>query len=140
MAGGLLPALEHGRLPVGADRRRPLHPGAELGLGELRVHLLQLDPVGVARLEVLDEHLARELVLPPCGDREVDLQEGVGVAVEDGRDAVLLEQLDVLEPVDVVPGRRRLQVDVIGVIPGLRNKFEIGQGRKGDEAQQVRVV
>ena len=44
-----LPALEHRRLPVGADRLRALHPRPELGLRELAVLLLQLDAVRVAR-------------------------------------------------------------------------------------------
>ncbi len=49
----------------------------------------------------------------PVGNREVDLQERVRVAVEHGRDAVLLEQLDVLEPVDVPPGVAASEVDVL---------------------------
>src|SRR5918998_6015968 len=68
------PALEHGWPPVGADRLRVLHPRSQLGLGELAVRLLQADPVRVARLEVLDQHLAGDLILPSFGDREVDLQ------------------------------------------------------------------
>jgi hypothetical protein len=108
-----LPALEHGRLPVGADRARPLDPGAELGLGELRVLLLELDAVGVAGLQVLDQHLARDLVLAALRDREVDPQERVRVAVEDGRDALLDEEVDVLEPVDVLARRGGEQVDVL---------------------------
>ena len=74
---------------------------------------LELDAVGVAGLEVRDEHLARELVLAPGRDREVDPEERVRVAVEDGRHAVLLEQLDVLEPVQVLAGRRRDEIDVL---------------------------
>jgi gamma-glutamyl:cysteine ligase YbdK (ATP-grasp superfamily) len=50
VAGDRLPALEHRRAPVGADRLGVLDPGAELGLGELRVRLLEHDPVRVARL------------------------------------------------------------------------------------------
>src|SRR5512133_2348910 len=106
-----LPALEHGGAPVLADGARALDPRAELGLGELGVGLLELDAVGVAGLQVGDQHLARDLVLAARGDREVDLQEGVRVAVEDSRRALLLEQLDVLEPVDVLAGRGRLEVD-----------------------------
>src|SRR5262245_851755 len=113
VAGGALPALEHGRLPVGADRLRFLDPRAELGLGELAVDVLELDPVGVARDEVLHQHLARQFVLATLGDRKVDLDERVRVPVEDGGDAVLLEQRHVLEPVDVVSGRERQQVDVV---------------------------
>ena len=75
--------------------------------------LLERDPVRVARLEVLDQHLAGDLVLAAGGDREVDLDERVRVAVEDGGRALLLEQLDVLEPVDVRAGRGRDQVDVL---------------------------
>src|SRR5437764_8543235 len=108
-----LRALEHRRLPVCADRCRALHPRAELRLRELRVLLLEPDPVRVAGLEMLDQHLARELVLPPFRDREVDLEERVRVAVEDRRDTVLDEQLDVLEPVDVAARRRRLEIDVL---------------------------
>ena len=48
--GRLLPALEDGRCVVRADRLRALDPRAELGLRELRVALLELDPVRVARL------------------------------------------------------------------------------------------
>src|SRR5580765_2813986 len=110
--GGLLPALENGRLPVGADRLRALDPRAELGLGELRVDLLELDAVRVARLQVLDEHLACDLVLPALGNREVDLEERVRVAVEDRGHPVFLEERDVLEPVDVLAGGRVEQVDV----------------------------
>src|SRR5262245_7625597 len=62
-AGGVsvqrrLPALEDGGLPVGADRLRGRDPRAELGLRELRVVLLELDAVGVARLQVAHQHLA----------------------------------------------------------------------------------
>src|SRR4051812_8058247 len=108
-----LPALEHGGLPVLADGARALHPRTELGLRELGVGLLELDAVGVAGLQVRDQHLARDLVLAAFGDREVDLQEGVGVAIEDSGRALLLEQLDVLQPVDVLPGRGRLEVDIL---------------------------
>src|SRR6266536_3490806 len=110
---GRFPAFEHAGPPVLADGARALDPWAALRLEELAVGLLQPDAVGVAGLQVGDQHLARDLVLAALGDREVDLQEGVGVAVEDGRRALLLEQLDVLEPVDVGPGRRRLEVDRI---------------------------
>src|SRR3954454_5668152 len=48
------PALEHVRLPVGADRPRALDPRAQLRLGELAVLLLQPDAVRVARLEMRD--------------------------------------------------------------------------------------
>src|SRR4029453_14040208 len=113
VAGGRFPALEDGRLPIGADRLRAPDPGAELGLGELRVLLLELDPVRVPGLQVLDQHLARDLVLAALGNREEDLKEGVVVGVEDRGHAFLLEELDVLEPVDVLAGRRRQQVDVL---------------------------
>src|SRR3954454_10935190 len=99
---GRLPAFERRRVPVGPDGARAGHPGAELGLRELRVLLLQLDAVRVAGLQVRDQHLARELVLAPRRNREVDLKEGVRVAVKARRHAVLDEQLDVLEPVDVL--------------------------------------
>src|SRR3982751_4002262 len=105
------PALEDGRAPVSSDRARALHPRSELGLGELAVLLLEADAVRVAGLEVRDQHLARELVLAAGRDREVDLDEGVGVAIEDRRRALLLQQLDVLEPVDVRARRCGLEVD-----------------------------
>src|SRR6185437_616490 len=89
-----LPAFERRRLPVSPDGLRVLNPRAELGLWELRVLLLEQDPVRVAALQVLDEHLARDLVLASLGNWEVDLDERVRVAVEDRRHAVLLEQLD----------------------------------------------
>src|SRR5918992_496796 len=103
----------NGRSPIRSHRTRALDPRAQLGLGELAVLLLQPDAVRVAGLEVLDEHLARDLVAAPLRDREVDLDEGVRVAVEHGGGALLLEQLHVLEPVDVLAGRGRLQVDVL---------------------------
>src|SRR5262249_35099615 len=53
------------------------------------------------------------LVLAGPWDREVDLQERVRVAVEDRGRPVLLEERDVLEPVDVLAGRRLEQVDVL---------------------------
>src|SRR5215210_1936329 len=108
-----LPALEHVRLPVAPHGPRVLHPRAELRLRELAVLLLEADAVGVARLEVRDQHLARDLVLAAGGDVEVDLQERVRVAVEDGRHPLLLEQLDVLEPVDVLARRGGLEVDLL---------------------------
>src|SRR4051812_42910295 len=108
-----LPALEDGWVVVGADRLRALDPRAELGLGELRVLFLQLDPVGVPGLQVLDENLARDLVLASLGDVEVDADEGVRVAVEDRGRAFLLEKLHVLEPVDVLTRGGRLEVDVL---------------------------
>src|SRR5262249_24447630 len=108
------PALQLRRLPVGAHRRRALRPRAELRLRELRVDRLQLDAVRVPRLEVLQEHLARDLValVGVVRQVEVELEERVRVRVEDGRDAVLLQQLDVLEPVDVAARRAREEVDV----------------------------
>src|SRR5258705_1096155 len=108
-----LPALEHGWLPVRADGLRALDPRAELRLRELAVLLLQLDAVGVPRLQMRDQDLARDLVLAPRGDREVDLQERVRIAVEHGRCAVLVQELDVLEPVDVVARRRGVEIDVL---------------------------
>src|SRR3954465_14946729 len=108
-----LPALQHGRMPVCANHRGAGGPGTELRLRELRVLLLQADPVRVAGLQVLHEHLPGELVLASIRDREVDLEERVRVAVEDGRDAFLDEQLNVLEPVDVLARRRRDEVDVV---------------------------
>src|SRR5687768_12752390 len=87
------PALEHRRAPVLTNCARPLHPGPQLRLGELAVLLLQADAVGVSRLEMCDEHLARDLVLASLRDGEVDLEEGVRIAVEDGRHPVLHEQL-----------------------------------------------
>src|SRR5829696_4504232 len=74
-----LPALENRRLPVLADRPRVLHPWPELRLGELAVLLLQANAVGVARLEVSDQHLTRDLVLASLRNVEVQLQERVRV-------------------------------------------------------------
>src|SRR3954451_21162033 len=108
-----LPALQHGRMPVCPDGARAGDPRAELRLRELRVLFLQADPVRVAGLQVLHEHLPGDLVLPPRRDREVDLEERVRVAVEDGGHVVLDEQFDVLEPVDVLARRRRDEVDVV---------------------------
>src|SRR5581483_3913225 len=62
------PALEHRRLPIGADEPRIIHPGPQLRLGEFAVDLLQRDPVGVAGLEVLDQELSRDLVLASLGN------------------------------------------------------------------------
>src|SRR3977135_1316704 len=100
-------------MPIGSHRARAGHPGAELGLWELRVLLLQLYAVRVAGLQVLDEHLARKLVLAPRRNLEVDLEERVRVAVEDRGHAVFLQKLDILEPVDVLARRRRDEVDVL---------------------------
>src|SRR4051794_13816243 len=108
-----LPALGHRGPPVDPADARPRDPRAELGLRELRVLLLELDAVGVAGLQVLDQHLARDLVLAALGDREVDLQERVRVAVEDGGDAFLAQEVDVLEPVDVLARRGGEEVDVL---------------------------
>src|SRR2546428_4391922 len=98
--------------------------------------LLELNAVGVARLQVLDQHLACDLVLTTLGNREVDLQERVRVAVEDRREPVLLEQLDVLEPVDVLTRRRREKVDVVDEVdvllvwkPSAREVLGIEPGR-----------
>src|SRR5581483_8389415 len=107
------PALEHGRPPVRPHRTRAGDPRPELRLPELAVLLLQLDAVRVARLQVRDQHLARDLVLTARGDREVDLEERVRVAVEHRRHAVLAQELDVFEPVDVLARRRGDQVDVV---------------------------
>jgi hypothetical protein len=62
---------------------------------------------------MLDQDLAGDLVLAALGDRKIDPQERIAVAVEDGGDAFLLEQRDVLEPVDVLSGRRFEEVDVL---------------------------
>src|SRR2546423_5424502 len=93
------PPLEYRRLPVGPDEPRVLHPRPELGLRELAMLLLERDPVGVAGLQVLDQHLARDLVLATGRDLEIDLDEAVRVTVEHGRRALFLQQRDVLEPV-----------------------------------------
>src|SRR5918992_1504005 len=113
LVGRRLPALEGGRLPIRPDRLRPLDPGTEFGLGKFRVLSLELDPVRVAGLEMFDEHLAGDLALAPLRNGEVDANERVRVAVEDGRCSLLLEQFDVLEPVDVLSGRGGEQVDVL---------------------------
>src|SRR2546423_13852889 len=77
-----LPALERRRLPVRADRCRAFDPGAELRLLKLGVLVLQLDAVRVPGLQVLDQHLPRDLVLSPFGDPKIDLEERIRVAVE----------------------------------------------------------
>src|SRR4051812_2050864 len=105
------PALEDGRAPVLSDRARAFHPGPQLGLGGLAVLLLEADGGRGAGRGVGDRPLARELVPAPGRDREVDLDEGVGGAVENRRRALLLQQLDVLEPVDVGARRGGLEVD-----------------------------
>src|SRR5262247_127432 len=79
-----LPVRERRGLPVLADGGRVVPPGAELRLRELRVPALEPDAVGVAPAQVGDEDLARVLVLPARRDLEIDLEEGVGVTVEDG--------------------------------------------------------
>src|SRR6476660_5571679 len=86
---GRLPALEHRGVPVVADDARALHPGAQLGLGELAVFFLELDAVAVARLQVLDQHLSRDLVLAAVGDVEVSLQERDRIADQNGKKAIL---------------------------------------------------
>src|SRR5947208_2881531 len=106
------PTLEHGRVPIRADGRRAFDPRAQLRLRELAVLLLQLNPVRVARLQMRDQHLARDLVLPPLRDREVDLEKRVRVAVEHRGNAVLGQEPNVLEPVDVVARRRGDEVDI----------------------------
>src|SRR5207342_669229 len=57
--------------------------------------------------------LAGHLVLAALRDIEVDLQERARVAVEHGRLAVLLEQVDVFQPVEVLARRERVEVDVL---------------------------
>src|SRR3954447_19858706 len=77
-----LPALQDGSLVVLAHAPRAIHPRSELGLWVLSVGVLELDAVGVALLQVLEDHLACHVVLVPLRDGEVDLDERVGVAVE----------------------------------------------------------
>src|SRR4051812_25198554 len=100
-------------MPILSNCARILDPWAELGLRELAVGFLETDPIRVARLQVGDENLARELGLPSLWNREVDLDERVRVAIEDGGRAVFLEQLHVLEPVDVLTRRGRVEVDAL---------------------------
>src|SRR3954465_284692 len=107
------PALEDRRVPVPSDRARALHPRPQLGLRELAVLLLQPDPVRVAGLQMGDQDLARDFVLTALRDLEVDLDERVRVAIEDRWGALFLEQLDVLEPIDVLAGRGGVEVDVL---------------------------
>src|SRR5215470_12940876 len=64
-----------------------------------------------------DEHLAGELILAACGYLEVDLEEGIGVAVEYRGHAVLVHQVDVLKPVDVLAGGGGVQIDVLNQGP-----------------------
>src|ERR1044072_798326 len=107
------PAVEHRGLPIRSDDIRALNPRPQLGLSELGVGALEPDPVGVAGLQVGDQHLAGELVLTTVRDRKVDAQERVGVAVEDGGGPLLRQQLDVLEPVQILAGSGGLEVDVL---------------------------
>src|SRR5262249_61294282 len=90
-----------GRFPVLTDGGRIIPPRAELRLRELRVPGLEPDAVRVSLTQVGDQDLARVLVLPALRDLEVDLEEGVGVAVEDGRDVVFRHAVHVFQPVDV---------------------------------------
>src|SRR5215210_4648391 len=76
-----------------------------------------------------DQHLAGDLVLPSRRNREVDLQEGVRVAVEDRRHALLLEKLDVLEPVDVRAGSHGQKVDSLDFLDVLL----VGEALAGEE-------
>ena len=62
---------------------------------------------------MLHQHLAGQLVFPTLRDVEVDLEKGVGVPVKHRRDALLLEQVDVLQPVEVPAGRQLHQVEVL---------------------------
>ena len=91
----------------------PSTHGPSSGCGNFVCCSLSWIPYELPARQVRHQHLARDLVLATLGDREVDLQEGVRVAVEDRRHAVLLEQRDVLEPVDVLARGRRLEVDVL---------------------------
>src|SRR5260221_8228509 len=74
---------------------------------------LQPDAVGVALLQMGDEHLAGELILAPGRDLEMNLEEGVGIAVEHRRHAVLVHEVYVLEPVDVLARSGGDQIDVL---------------------------
>ena len=60
-----------------------------------------------------DDDSGGNLVLPSFRDREVELQERVRVAVEDCGRALFLEQLDVLQPVEVLARSGRLEVDLL---------------------------
>src|SRR5207245_3085543 len=91
-----------GRAPVLANRGRACQPRAEFGLRELRVAVLEPDAVGVALAKMRDQYLARVLVLPALGNLKMDLEKGVGVPVEDRRDAILIHQVDILQPVEVL--------------------------------------
>src|SRR5918997_3804903 len=95
------PALEHGWAPVLPDGARALHPWPQLRLREFGVLLLQPNAIGVAGLKMGHEDLAGDLVLASLRDGEVDLEEGVRVAVEDCGHPVLHEQLHILQPVEV---------------------------------------
>src|SRR6516165_2934961 len=102
-----------GRVPVLANRDGASQPRAEFGLRELRVAVLEPDAVGVALAQVCDQHLARVLVLPALGNLKMDLEKGVGVPVEDRRDAILVHQVDILQPVEVLARGRRDEVNVV---------------------------
>src|ERR1700756_5661467 len=80
-----LPALQDRGRVIGSHGPRLLHPWTELRLGELAVALLERDAVGIAALQMLDQHLAGDLVLATPRDVEVDLDERVRVPVEHRR-------------------------------------------------------
>src|SRR5215471_14236690 len=102
-----------GRAPVLTNRGGACQPRAEFGLRELRVAVLEPDAVGVAFAEVCDQYLARVLVLPALGNLKMDLEKGVGVPVEDRWDAILVHQVDILQPVEVFARGRRDEVNVV---------------------------
>src|SRR6185369_7312214 len=91
-----------GRVPVLANRGGACQPRAEFGLRELRVAALEPDAVGVALAKVRNQHLSRVLVLPALRNLEMDLEKGVGIPVEDRGDAILVHQVDILQPVEVL--------------------------------------
>src|SRR5918999_518597 len=122
------PALEHGRPPITPNNPRTLNPRTQRRLWELGVLVLEADAVGVAGLEVGDEHLARDLVLASLGDREVDLEERVRVAVEDGGHPFLYEQLHILQPIEVRAGRGGHQIDAFE----LADVFLVGKTPAGE--------
>src|SRR5713226_312187 len=112
VSAGLLPAFHRWTPVVLTHRRRRFDPGPQGGLWEFRVLLLQADPVGVPADQVSHQHLAGNLILAPLGNLEVDLQERVRVPVEYRRHTVFLQQMDILEPVDVLAGSVGHQIQV----------------------------
>ena len=79
--------------------------------------VLEPDAVGVPRTKVGDQDLARVLVFLALGNLEMDLEKGICVPVEDRGDAILVHEVDILEPVEVLARRGRYEIDVVNQGP-----------------------